>query len=131
MMTKEQHIEYWKTSARDDYQTVYSLFKEKRFVHSLFFCHLFLEKLLKCAWVQANPENSPPRTHNLIRLHSETNLSLDEVQTEFLRRMNDFQIEGRYPDYMFLVNKMCTPDFTRNILNEFEQIRECIQKQLP
>lgn len=130
-MTKEQHVDYWKKSAEVDYDTIYALFKEKRFVHALFFCHLFLEKILKCAWVHSNLENSPPRTHNLIRLFSETKLNLDDVQTEFLRRMNDFQIEGRYPDYMFLINKMCTPDFTSEVLNDFEKIRECIQKQLP
>jgi len=131
MMTKEKHIEYWKKSTEDDCLTIYSLFKDKRFVHSLFFCHLCLEKLIKCAWVQANNENSPPRTYNLIRILSETNLKMDDQQSEFLRSMNDFQIDGRYPDYLFQIHKRCNLELTTKILKDFEHIKTWIQNQLP
>lgn len=48
-----------------------------------------LEKLPKAHWVKDNHDNHPPRTHNLIKLSSQINFKLTE----------DFQLEGRYPDY--------------------------------
>jgi HEPN domain-containing protein len=71
MMTKTEHIEYWIRSSEEDWETVTSLFTTKRYIHSLFFAHLALEKLCKALWVKSNESNIPPKIHNLVRLLQE------------------------------------------------------------
>ena len=64
-MDKKQIIEYWVNSASHDWDAVNSLFKTGNYMHSLFFAHLTIEKLLKAHWVKDNEEDYPPRVHNL------------------------------------------------------------------
>lgn len=40
-------INYWVEGAKDDLKTAKSLFASKRHHHCLFFCHLFVEKIIK------------------------------------------------------------------------------------
>ncbi len=127
-MTKEQHIQYWMTSANDDLLTVDSLLKEKRFVHSIYFGHLVLEKICKAIWVKNNLLNNPPRTHNLIKLIEEANVVIIEEDGIFLRQLNDFQIEGRYPDYLFEINKICNFEFTVETINKIKKICKKLQE---
>lgn len=84
MLTKEEHILYWNTSSNDDWVTVEALFENKRYVHCLFFAHLAFEKLCKANWVRCNEENTPPRTHNLIKLLEKTDVELKEADVVFL-----------------------------------------------
>jgi HEPN domain-containing protein len=77
-MTKQEHIQYWVYTADKDWNVVNSLFKDDNYLHSLFFAHLTLEKLLKAHWVKDNQENIPLRTHSLVRLAEGTRLSFNE-----------------------------------------------------
>jgi hypothetical protein len=45
MITKEAHIKFWLEQADDDWSAVDTLFKGKKFLQSLFFAHLVIEKL--------------------------------------------------------------------------------------
>ena len=65
-----------------------------------FLSHLMLEKLLKAHWIKDNEGNHPPKIHNLIKLSVNIKLKLPESDLEFLAVMNQFQLEGRYPDYI-------------------------------
>jgi hypothetical protein len=58
----------------------------------------------------------PPRIRNLVRLSSQTELSLSTDDLLFLDKMNDYQMEGRYPDYQFTIYEICTPALTEEIL---------------
>lgn len=97
-MTKDDFINYWKESALKDWNAVQGLFETKNYVQSLFFVHLNFEKLLKAHWVKNNTENHPPKIHNLIYFINIINLEIEDEFVEFARKMNDFQLEGRYPD---------------------------------
>ena len=48
----------------------------------------------------------------------------------WLERMNDFQLEGRYPDYQFKIYQICTREFTTQILNKVKTIRICLLESL-
>ncbi len=122
-MTKNEHIDYWMLSASKDWDVVNSLFKENNFPYSLFFAHLTLEKLLKAHWIKDNKENFPPRIHSLIRIVEGTKLVFKEEDLIFLERMNDFQLEGRYPDYQFKIYQQCTKPFTEEALEKVQAIR--------
>ena len=110
-------------TAEKDWNVVLSLFKDGNYVHSLFFAHLSLEKLLKAHWVKDNEENFPVKTHSLVRLAESTKLVFTEDQLVFLERMNDFQLEGRYPDYQFKIYQLCTKKFTAPVLEKVQAIR--------
>lgn len=75
-MTKQDYIAYWKTTAEKDWTAVEHLFEKGDYLHSLFFAHLVLEKLMKAHWVKDNQGSIPPKVHNLVYLAGQTRLSL-------------------------------------------------------
>ena len=105
MKTKEQHIAHWLAQSKDDWESSELLFAGKKYLHSLFFAHLSLEKICKAHWINSAEINIPPKTHNLIFLLSQTALELSDNQKEFLLDLNRFQIEGRYPELYQNFNK--------------------------
>ena len=129
-MTKQDHIQYWLNTSQQDWEIVADLLKSKRYVHCLFFAHLALEKLCKAHWVKDNESNHPPRIHNLVRILADTKVRMPEENMVFLERFNDFQIEGRYPDYMMRIYKVCTLDYTLDLLNTAKQINQCLTETL-
>ena len=129
-MTKNEHIKFWLNQADDDWLTVEALFKSKRYVHSLFFAHLCLEKICKAIWVKDNKNNFPPYTHNLNKILSKTKISLTKEQKYFLEEMLRFQIEGRYSNYINNLYKVCTKIFCKNILEQTKEIKLCLLKNL-
>ncbi|OGU12726.1 MAG: hypothetical protein A2X61_10045 [Ignavibacteria bacterium GWB2_35_12] len=130
MLTKEEHIEYWINSAEEDWKAVYSLLKGKNYVQALFFGHLVLEKISKAIWVKHNESNIPPKIHNILKLLSQTPVNLNQEQQEYLIEVNKFQLEGRYPDYLNNIFKICTLEYTENSLKKIDEIRVCLIKNL-
>lgn len=129
-MDKDEHIAYWIKSADEDWITVHSLFAAKRYLHSLFFCHLTLEKTLKALWVKNNENNIPPKIHNLAKLNEEAKIYLSEDIVKQLYELNAFQLEGRYPDYLFEISKRCNDEFTNEIIQKTGGIRVCLLNKL-
>jgi HEPN domain-containing protein len=129
-LTKQEHINYWKVSAEKDWEVVQDLFNSQKYLHCLFFAHLVLEKLCKAHWVKDNSDDYPPRLHNLIRIITTTKLSISEEDLQFLEEFNDFQLEGRYPDYTMNIYKICNFEFTKEQLSRVEKIRSCLLTNL-
>lgn len=123
MKTKQEHINYWISQAEDDWDAVDALFVRQKYLQSLFFTHLTIEKLCKVIWIKHNENNVPPKSHNLLYLLSQTPIKLTEEQSEFLLSLNRFQMEGRYPDYWTQMSKICNEDFTRNIIEQTNTLR--------
>lgn len=129
-MTKNEHIHYWITTAETDWQRAQRCFNDEDFVFCLFCIHLSLEKTCKAVWVKNNESNIPPKTHNLVKLLKGTRTPLTESDLIFLNDLNRFQLEGRYPDYKLLINKIATADFTTAIKNHSEKIKICLTEML-
>jgi AbiV family abortive infection protein len=121
--TKEQHIAHWVAQSKDDWESAELLFSGKKYLHSLFFAHLSLEKICKAHWINSVEINIPPKTHNLIFLLSQIALELNDNQKEFLLELNRFQIEGRYPEVITKLQLSTTATFTRNKLNEAKELQ--------
>ncbi len=130
-MTKPEHIAFWIASSAKDWEVAGNLFEKNNFPQALFFGHLTLEKLLKAHWVKDNTEDYPPRIHNLIRLSNQIQLEFTQDDLLLLDKMNDFQMEGRYPDYHFTIYQICTLEYTEEILSEVNRIRIWLTNQLP
>ena len=130
MKTKEEHVQYWKLQAEDDWEAVYTLFNGRKYLQSLFFAHLVIEKICKAIWIKHNQSNIPPKTHNLNFLLSQTKLELTDEQNEFLLNLNRFQLEGRYPDYITNMQEICTKDFAYGMISQTKEIKEWLQEKL-
>jgi HEPN domain-containing protein len=120
---KNSVIDYWIESAEEDLKTARSLFESSRYHHCLFFCHLFIEKILKSLVVKRTSRHSLP-IHNLLKLAEEAEVDLSEKLREDLAIVNEFNIRARYNDYKREFYKKATPDYTKKW---FERCREIYQ----
>lgn len=122
-MEKDEYITFWIEQAEDDWEAVYSLFESGKFLQALFFSHLVIEKIAKAHWIKDNSENHPPKTHNLNYLLKSLSIVMTEDFQKFLLKLNKFQIEGRYPDYINNIRKICNREYTYEIINQTNEIR--------
>ena len=129
-MTKQQHIDYWKNTAEEDWITVGVLFDTGRFLHALFWSHLVLEKLAKALWVKNNEGNTPPKIHNLTTLLKQANVDFGDEKMKFLFNFNAFQLSTRYPDYISRIYKTCTKQFAETQMIEVKEIRRCLLEMM-
>jgi len=129
-MTKQQHIDYWINSAEKDWVSVDVLFVGKQYLHCLFWAHLTLEKLAKAHWVKNHEDNIPPKVHNIIWLLEESNVDLGDATMIFLKKLNDFQLSSRYPDYLNKIHKICNKEFTFEKLEKVKEVRQCLLEML-
>ena len=130
-MTKQEHVAHWMTGANLNWQEAGKMFAGATYVPCLFWLHLSFEKLAKALWVQDNGGNTPPFTHNISKLLSETTLVLSPAQARFVQQLNTFQLEGRYESYTMQLRQGATKVFTQHVLHEANDLRQCILKQLP
>ena len=125
-MTKEEHINYWIESAEKDWNVSSILFKQKQYLYSLFFAHLSLEKICKALWIKNNEGNYPPKIHNLNKILSQASISLNEEDDALAADINKFHIEGRYPDFISDINKICNKKYTQEYLEKIKTLKLCL-----
>lgn len=130
-MDKNDYIVFWKKMAERDWEAVESLYASKNFVQSLFFAHLVIEKYLKAIWIRDNIENVPPLVHNLEYLYNQTQLNLPSTLVDLLHIINSWNIDGRYQDYKDKFYQKCTPEYTREKLDETTRLLTCLRSELP
>ena len=106
-MNKKEHLQYWVRNSKRDWKRAGLHFKNNDYVFSLYCVHLCLEKICKAIWVEKHKENHPPRIHNLVYLLEESDIAISDEHKDFLLVLNDFQLEGRYPDYKEKIYRYC------------------------
>jgi HEPN domain-containing protein len=129
-MTIEEHINYWIESAEHDLSTVDALFEAGKYDWALFIGHLVLEKVLKALFVKQNKNKIPPKVHNLVRLSELSMLELDNEKKIFFDRVNDFNLEVRYPEYKKEFYKFCTKEAAEENLKKIKESFQWIQSLL-
>lgn len=120
-MKVEEHYKYWIENAEHDLTVATSLFESKKFDWCLFLAHLVLEKALKALYVKKDISLIPPKIHNLNRLAELIDIKLSDNQILLYDRVNDFNIEVRYPQYKNEFYKTCTEDFAKEYLGKIKQ----------
>ena len=78
MIDYNKHIDYWKTTASSDIDTAQILIEKGKIKEGLFFCHLFIEKILKAHYVKVN-SSIAPKTHDLIYLINKSNIVFSSI----------------------------------------------------
>jgi HEPN domain-containing protein len=101
MVDISKQVAYWQKGAEEDFPIAEILIQQGHTRHGLFFAHLALEKLLK-ALVCRRTNDLAPRIHNLVRLSEIAELPLTEDQKVILAELNIYNVEGRYPDTLFI-----------------------------
>ena len=129
-MTKKEHIDYWTNTAEYDWTGVEETFESKRYVHCLFWAHLTIEKLAKAHWVKTHQDDIPPRIHNIVRLLELSHIDLGEDVMKFLEMFNRFQLSARYPDYINDMYKVCSKNYTAELLEKVKEVRQCLIEML-
>lgn len=121
-MTKEEHIKYWVETATHDIVSSEAIYNSGRYDWCLFVGHLALEKILKALYVDRNENNIPPKIHNLVRLAELSNIELTEDQRFDLDKINDFNLQTRYPDYKLQFYQMCNAEYSKEQLAKIKEL---------
>ena len=112
-MNKNDHIEYWRQLAISDFDTAVYNVAGKMHVPALFFFHLCIEKILKANWVKDNMIFTPPFTHDLQKIASETDIEWSAENFDYLSVINTWNIEARYPDYKRTLQKIASAHYMK------------------
>jgi HEPN domain-containing protein len=76
-------------------------------------------------------QDTHPRTHDLVKIAKQSNISISEDNISFLFDMNQFNIEARYPEYKSLIKKKADKNFTHERMlktKDFYQWLKSIKK---
>lgn len=120
-------INYWRKASKQDFETVEILFKNKKYHHALFFCHLSIEKNLKAIIVKTT-RKAPPLLHDLVRLAERAGIKLSAKQKIELAEISIFNIEARYDDYKFNFFKRANKKFALKYINKTKKILKWLNK---
>lgn len=129
-MKKEELINFWFESAENDLDTMRLLYKNKKNTWSLFIGHLVVEKLLKGLIIRNNSDVLiVPKIHNLILLSQKAKLVVPNKIKEKIQVINTFNISARYDDYKKTFEEKCTDNYTKNQINNIEEVVKWLKEQ--
>ena len=126
MLDIRKQISYWREGALEDIAVADELVISGRLRHGLYFAHLALEKILK-AHVCRHTGELAPRLHNLIRLTNLAGTKLTKEYSSLLAEMNEFNIEGRYPD---IQQEEITQEKAEDFLTRSKEVFQWLIQQL-
>jgi len=121
--------EEWFKQADYDLETAEAMFKTKRYIYTVFMCHLSVEKALKGLYAKSF-QKDPPKTHDLLYLVNKIQLNPDEERLNFFKELTNASIPTRYPDELAKLFKIFTKDKTGQILVETKEILKWLTEKL-
>lgn len=86
----------WFKQSDYDLATAEAMLRSRRYIYTVFLCHLCLEKALK--GLLARQGQAPLRSHDLIFLSAKVAESVPERHSAFLEMLNEVSVPTRYPD---------------------------------
>ena len=125
----DELLRYWIKNSEEDSKTAKSLFDTQRYHHCLFFCHLYLEKMLKALVVKKTNWHAL-FIHNLLKLAQDAKINLDENTKKDLSTINEFNLRARYNDYKFKFYKKADKKYTGLWFNKCQEIYIWLKKLL-
>ncbi|MEW5692211.1 MAG: HEPN domain-containing protein [Candidatus Hydrogenedentota bacterium] len=128
-MNYKDTVRYWLTSAKDDYKASCSLFDKGNYMPSLFFAHLYIEKVMKALYVYRHRQQAP-FGHNVALLAEKSGITFDEDLWDFLYTITEFNIKTRYPDHKFKIKKRCNKRYTEKILDKTRKTALWLRRQI-
>ena len=126
---EQKIIDHWLRSAKRDKQTAKILFDNQKYDQCLFYCHLFLGKILKATYFKRK-QKTPPYTHKLTRLALLANLKLSQLQKDRLDEITTFNLQARYDDYKSEFYKKATQKYTQKYFKNSKKLYQLLLKKI-
>jgi len=120
--------EEWFSQAFYDLQTAMSMFRSRRYIYTIFFCHLSIEKALKGLYAHILKKD-PPKTHNLNYLCELMELNLPGSFQDFIDDLNNLSVPTRYPDDLQKLLKDYDIHATRKIFKQTKEVLQWLKKK--
>ena len=119
----ERVIQNWILLAEYDLETARAMLNSARYIYVAFTCQQAIEKYLKALYVKEN-EETPPYTHNLVRLVENLSIAsrIDQITNIFLERLNSFYIQSRYTDEIQEISRKLNEKTAEEILCKTEDL---------
>jgi len=121
--------EEWFLQADYDLGTAEILFKNKRYVYTIFMCHLSIEKALKGIYTKIH-KKTPPKLHSLVYFVENNELEPPEELSDFIFKLNRASIATRYPDDLKKMDKEYNMKKAENILAKTKEVILWLKEKL-
>ena len=124
-------IKNWIALAEYDFETAKAMMKSGRYLYVAFTCQQTIEKALKALYVKEK-EETPPYTHNLIRLAEEISgiKPIDGDANRFLERLNSYYIQSRYTEEIHQISKSLNKKSAQEILSKTGELFKWLKKHV-
>jgi HEPN domain-containing protein len=119
----------WFKQADYDLKTAEAMLKTKRYIYTVFMCHLSIEKALKGLYAKKFKTN-PPKIHSLNYFCEKIKLELNPEQQDFVDKLNSLSVPTRYPYELEKLLKDYKKDATTNVFNKTKRLLICLKKLL-
>lgn len=120
--------EEWLKQANYDMGAAKGMFDTRRYIYTVFMCHLSIEKALKGLYAKQF-EKDPPKTHDLIYLAGKIALTPPETLHEFLKTLNEKSVPTRYPDVLQRMQRDYNKKKTAEVLKTGKELLKWIKEQ--
>ncbi len=119
----------WFKQADYDLKTAQTLFQSGRYIYTVFFCHLSVEKALKGVYAKILKKD-PPKVHNLNYLLDQINIKqLPDDIKKMINYLNDISVPSRYPEELSTLIKHYKKQKSEKILNNTKQLLLWLKKK--
>jgi HEPN domain-containing protein len=125
----KREIRNWLDSARYDLRGAENQFNSGMYIHTIFMCHLALEKVLK-AKVEEVTEKGPPKTHDLEYLMKLAELSPDEDMEDTILGLSNVSVVTRYPSDFDRTLADFSQEKVEFILSKVKEVFQWIEKSI-
>ncbi|WP_194174732.1 HEPN domain-containing protein [Desulfofundulus thermobenzoicus] len=125
----DPQVKEWLEQSEYDLDTAKSLYRARRYLYTIFMCHLAIEKALKALIVQQTGK-APPKTHNLINLVKLGNAILTDEQIKFVSRLSLAGVVTRYPEELKRAIAEYLRHVTRDYLTHTKEVIKCLKHQI-
>jgi len=119
----------WVKQSDYDLKTAEAMLKSRRYIYTVFMCHLSIEKALKGLYWKTLKSN-PPKIHDLIHLLKKINYQPPIGLKEFIGELNQTSIVTRYPDNLSELQKVFSPKTASAILKQAKEALKWLKKEL-
>lgn len=129
MPKKHKPSTEWFKQADYDLETAEVMLNNGRYIHTVFMCHLSIEKALKGLYGVILSEE-PPKTHDLIYLVEKIKLGLSSLHQNFIEELNDLSIPTRYPDELERLLKHYKKTKTKQIFTYSKELLQWLKEKV-
>jgi HEPN domain-containing protein len=130
-MSDAKELKYWTELAAYDLEVAEGLLTIGKYLYIGFMCHMVIEKMLKAHIVKVTSK-MPPKIHNLPRLATLGGIydSMSESQKIFLDKIDNLNIETRYPEHKDRIFKILDRPKCQEIVSSTKEICRWLTEKL-